>query len=265
MSENFKELTYDPKYTLMVISSDKLIVPRELYQREEMAKRINAIVSGWDERIANEPKVSDRNGVYYVFDGQHTILAREAMNGGEPIEILCKVYRELTVAEEAILFAKQTGISSKPTAGEKLRAVVFAGDADAEAFCKATESVGLLIDITGTRYDGHIACLSTAKRIYNRMGQDKYIEALHIIKDAWDGKSESLRNEIIKAVAEFVWIYHGKYDRNILIQRLKAVEPITIRNNIKIDLVRPDNKKYVYQIWKVYNGSRKKNILEMLF
>ena len=40
----------------------------------------------------NEPKVSFRNGRYYVMDGQHTIEGCILINGGENRPILCKVY-----------------------------------------------------------------------------------------------------------------------------------------------------------------------------
>lgn len=252
-------------YKMRLIPSQDLIVPRKLYQRDEEQAKIRRIVAQWDERIANEPKVSERDGKFYVFDGQHTVIARESRNNGQSVNILCKVYNNLTANDEAILFAKQTGASSKPKSGEQLRAYVFAGDKDAIAFCDATEQVGLLIDITGTRYDGHLACISTARRIYDRIGEDFYKESMQIIVDAWKGSADSLRNEIIKAVSEFVRLYHGQYDRKQLIHNLKAVKPIKIRNNIIVDLDRPDNKKYVYQIWKLYNGNEQKHTLKMIF
>lgn len=252
-------------YTMRVIPSHLLIVPRELYQREEEQAKIRRIVSTWDERVANEPRVSERNGKFYVFDGQHTVIARETLNNGESVNILCKVYHGLTVTEEAMLFAMQTGSSSKPTSGERLRAYVFAGDKDALAFCEATERIGLLVDYTGTRYDGHLACVSTAMRVYHKVGEAYYSETLQLIVDAWHGCADSLRYEIIKAVSEFVKLYHGKYDREQLIRNLKAVLPIQVRNRIVVDLERPNNKKFIYQIWKLYNGNGKKHTLKMNF
>ena len=57
----------------MVINSKFLEVPRSYYQRTLNANRVKRIAAEFDERIANAPKVSYRNGHYYVFDGQHTI------------------------------------------------------------------------------------------------------------------------------------------------------------------------------------------------
>ena len=67
--------------------------------------------------VANEPKVSFRNGQFIVTDGQHTIEGRILRNGGKDLPILCKVYTGMTVEQEALLFAEQNGFSAPLTAG----------------------------------------------------------------------------------------------------------------------------------------------------
>ena len=126
------------------INSAELKIPRTTYQRELNEDRVRRIAAEFDERIANEPKVSCRDGRYYVFDGQHTIAARKLLNGGRDLPIRCKVFYGLTESDEALLFAQQTGASASLTAGAKFRALVYGGDEDAMAFLKATEAVGPL-------------------------------------------------------------------------------------------------------------------------
>ena len=65
-------------------------------------ERVKRISHSFDERIANEPKVSQRDGHYVVFDGQHVIAARVDKNSGDELPILCKVYSDLTEQEEAL-------------------------------------------------------------------------------------------------------------------------------------------------------------------
>ena len=65
----------------MMIYSKNLEVPRSAYQRELNPNRVRKIAAEFDEHIANDPKVSFRDGHYYVFDGQHTIAARKLRNG----------------------------------------------------------------------------------------------------------------------------------------------------------------------------------------
>ena len=90
-----------------------------------MSKKMSA---EFTELIANPPKVSYRDGHYFVFDGQHTIVTRRAMNGGQDLPIICKVYEGLTEEEEAMLFSRQTGVSTPLTAGAELRAALVGKD-----------------------------------------------------------------------------------------------------------------------------------------
>ncbi|RAW53377.1 MULTISPECIES: DUF6551 family protein, partial [Faecalibacterium] len=75
----------NPPYQLMVIHSSKLVYPRELYQRGVERKRVELIAAHFNEYVANEPKVSFRNGQFIVTDGQHTIEGRILRNGGKDL------------------------------------------------------------------------------------------------------------------------------------------------------------------------------------
>ena len=127
LNDNNTFIGINPPYQLMVIHSSKLIYPREIYQRGVERKRVELIARDFNEYIVNEPKVSFRNGRYYVMDGQHTIEGCILLNGGEDRPILCKVYTGLTMEQEALLFAEQkrrtksisTGL---PVKGNKKRA-----------------------------------------------------------------------------------------------------------------------------------------------
>lgn len=65
-----------PPYQMLVLHSKVLIYPREIYQRGVERKRVEMIAADFNEYIANEPKVSFRDGKYYVVNGQHTIEGR---------------------------------------------------------------------------------------------------------------------------------------------------------------------------------------------
>ena len=146
----------------MVINSKFLEVPRSYYQRHLNASRVKRIAAEFDERIANAPKVSYRDGHYYVFDGQHTIAARKLLNNNADLNIVCKVYSGLTEQEEALLFAQQTGISAPLTAGAKLRAKIHGGDPEAIAFQSATQRAGFGLSFNQSHAKWKIACIATA-------------------------------------------------------------------------------------------------------
>lgn len=253
-----------PIFLMQYIDSDALNILGEKYQRELNLNRIAKIVSSFNEMVANEPKVSLRDGSYYVFDGQHTVAARILLNDGKDLPILCKVYQGLTEEEEAKLFAMQTGSATKPTPGEKMRAWLYAKDEDAHDFKKATESAGLFLELGDANCDFHLRCINTAHGLYRFLGEDMYKEALNIIVDAWEGSKESLKLEIIIAVSRFIHLYHDEYDRERLVWRLRSVDPVNIRNCIKTDLELVGVKKYINQIYKIYNG-KGKQILEKKF
>ena len=137
-------------YKLMEVSSRDLEIP-DAYQRKLNAERVAKIVAGFNERIANEPKVSFRDGHYYVFDGQHTIVARKHMNGNNDLPILCKVYYGMTEAEEALLFAMQTGYSAALTPSARLRANLRGEDKASGEFYEATEDVGFQYRLCGVQ------------------------------------------------------------------------------------------------------------------
>ena len=244
-------------YVLQEINSKNLKILGEDYQRELNESRVARIVSSFNEMVANEPKVSYRNGMYYVFDGQHTIAARKLLNGNEDIPILCKVYQGLTEQDEAFLFATQNGEEAKPTPGERMRAWLFGGSKDAIAFRNATESTGITLELSDIPCRYHLVCINTALNMYKRIGEKMYKEALGVIVDAWDGDVESLKTEILIAICRFIWIYHDDYDRERLVWRLKSEHPKLIRQAIISDFELAGFKRHVNQIYKIYNGSGK--------
>ena len=253
-------------YREITLNSRQLEVPREAYQRELNTTRVHKIAAEFDERIANEPKVSCRNGHYYVFDGQHTIAARKHRNKGRDLPIRCKVYYGLTESDEAMLFAQQTGASANLTAGSKIRALVFAGDSEATAFFKATESTGLRLDYGQQRGKKRLACIATAFKEFHKVGAERYKEALSIILEAWDGDPDSLRSETVQGMIRFVDLYYGEYDRERLIKRCRRVDPLIIyREGKAMASNMPGFKKYTYQVLLTYNGSSKKSALPLKF
>ena len=154
LNENNTFIGINPPYQLSVIHSSKLIYPREIYQRGVERKRVELIARDFNEYIVSEPKVSFRNGRYYVMDGQHTIEGCILLNGGADRPILCKVYTGLTMEQETLLFAEQNGHAAPLSAGIKLRAKVVGGDAPSKAFVVATNRVGLSLNYDSMQLSG---------------------------------------------------------------------------------------------------------------
>ena len=253
-------------YEEKMVSSALLEIPRNTYQRSLNPERVKRISHSFDERIANEPKVSFRDGHYVVFDGQHVIAARVDHNSGEELPIRCKVYSDLTDKEEASLFANQTGFGVPPSIGMKLRARVFAGDPEACGFLKATEQVGLRIDYGQHKGRKRLACIAAALTEYRKLGPEKYQEAIKMILDGWDGDPDSLRAETVTGVCRFADLYRGEYDPKRAVKRFRTVDPLKIyRDGKAMGDNLPGYKKYLYQVLIIYNGASKKAALPMKF
>ncbi len=256
----YKEMAYET----MDINSKDLAIPKA-YQRKLNVERVAKIVAAFDERITNEPKVSFRDGRYYIFDGQHTVAARIYRNGGKNLLIRCKVYRGLTESDEALLFAQQTGESAKLTASAQLRARIYGGDPVAMAFLHATECAGLQLGFDQARGSKRIICINTAFSEFRRVGEELYKEALSVILDAWGGAPDSLRAETLQGVIGFVELYRGEYDRKRLVKRLHSFDPLSVYRSGKSDVTLPGMKKYINQVYRIYNGNSKRATLPIKF
>ena len=253
-------------YKEMTLSTAQIEVPRETYQRKFNARRALKIAADFDERIANEPKVSYRDGKFYVFDGQHTIAARKLLNNGEDLPVKCKVYFDMTEKDEALLFAQQTGVSAPLSAGARLRANIFCGDPIAIAFLEANNDIGIEIDYDQERGLNRIGCIQTAFDAYNSIGEERYKEAMTILKTVWNGEPDSFRAENVLGITKFVDLYHDEYCPHRLVTRLRHVDPLTIyREGRAMGVNLAGYKKYLSQVYRIYNGNSKKNALPMKF
>ena len=155
------------KFAYQMVNS-ALLIPCIEYQRMLRMEKVSQIAENFSEYIANEPKVSYRDGRFYVFDGQNTVEARRACNGGKDLPIRCKVFLGLSKEDEATLFALQTGISTCLTAGERLRANLVARNPDAIHFVRATVDTGVEFAYDGIRASWKIYCIETAYELYKR-------------------------------------------------------------------------------------------------
>jgi len=253
-------------YEERLISTAMLVIPRETYQRPFSMSRAQKIAAEFDERIANEPKVSFRNGTYYVFDGQHTIAARKILNDNQDIKVKCKVYYGMTEEEESLLFAQQTGVSAPLSAGARIRAEIFGNDPVAISFFEANEAIGIQLDYDQERGLDRIGCIKTAFDAYKRIGEERYKEAMTILKSVWDGEPDSFRVENVTAITYFVDLYHDQYCPRRLVTQLQRSDPMNIpREGKAIGVNLAGYKKYLFQLLCIYNGNSKKHSLPMKF
>ena len=178
------------KFAYQMVNS-ALLIPCAEYQRVLHVEKVAHIAENFSEYVANEPKVSFRDGRFYIFDGQNTVEARRTCNGGMELPIRCKVFYGLTKEDEATLFAIQTGNATCLTAGERLRANLVAENPDALYFVGITSNAGVEFAYDGIRAPWKIYCIETAYELYKQYGCERYVEMLRIINEAWKGNVDS--------------------------------------------------------------------------
>jgi len=235
------------------------------YQRNLNKNKVKRIAAEFDERIANEPKLSFRDGKYYVFDGQHTIAARKLLNHDRDVDITCKVYFDMSEEDEALLFAQQTGVSSKPTPGITLRAKKIGNDTDTLAFIHANEALAIQPSFSNANGRYRLRCINTARREYGKVGEKQYREAMKIIVDAWQGKSSSFLSEVVIVMCSFVHIYYGEYDRRKLAKKLSHINPYDIVKAARTIGEDGGRKKALKILLDVYNSENVRDPLSMNF
>ena len=172
----------------------------------------------------------------------------------------------MTEKEEALLFAKQTGYSTDIGAGARIRAKAFGDDPIARQFIEVTEAAGALLDLSQKRGKYRLACVATAFKAFQKVGPKKYSEALGILLESWDGDPDSLRSETVTAMCAFVDLFWEEYDRKRLVRRCRKMDPLTVyREGRAMGDTLAGYKKYLYQVWKIYNGASVKTALPLKF
>ena len=85
----------------------KNLVSNQDYQRPLSEDHIRKALRDFDVYQINPVKVSRRDGVNYVFDGQHTIEIVATQSGSRETPVWCMIYDDLQYREEAHVFAEQ--------------------------------------------------------------------------------------------------------------------------------------------------------------
>lgn len=85
----------------------KNLVSNQDYQRNLSIKHVQKAAANFDLYQINPVKVSKRDGLNYVFNGQHTIEIIALVSGSRDTPVWCMVYDDLEYTHEADIFANQ--------------------------------------------------------------------------------------------------------------------------------------------------------------
>ena len=178
------------------------LVSTQAYQRNLSKEHIKRTSEHFDLYQINPVKVSRRNGINYVINGQHTIEIVAAVSGSRDTPVWCMVYDDLEYEQEADVFANQQKYVKKLLPYEIFMANIEAGN-DKQLIIKAlVESFHLRV--SGNATPGSVCCVATLEDIYDEYGYDVLQRAIRLCVITWEGETASMTSNMLRGITKLI-------------------------------------------------------------
>ncbi|MBR2429921.1 hypothetical protein IKB17_00460, partial [bacterium] len=201
----------------------------------------------------NPVKVSRRNGINYVFNGQHTIEIVALVSGSRETPVWCMVYEDLIYEHEADIFANQGKFVKPLQAIEIFQANLEANNEKQLTIKALVESYGL--NISGTKAPGNICAVSTLEKIFTSYNYHVLDRTIKLIAGTWEGDCNSFSANIMRAVAKLIAVYKNELNDDVFKERLGD---ISIKQLIRTAKERRPGTMGVAEAMVIeYNGKKK--------
>ena len=199
----------------------KNLVSNQEYQRNLSINHVKKAASNFDLYQINPVKVSRRNGINYVFNGQHTIEIVALVSESRETPVWCMVYDDLEYTHEADIFANQMKYVKPLMPYEIFMANVEAGNDKQLIIKDLVESYGLHITPSGC--PGGICAVSSLEFIHDRYGFHILDLTLRLTIGTWEGEPQSLSAGILKGIAKLLNIYGEDIKEDTFKDRLSRI------------------------------------------
>lgn len=150
-------------------------------QRAINPNRVEHLALNFDLEQLGNPTVNERDGAFYIIDGQHRVEALREIGWGDQ-QVQCWTYVDLTDEQMADKFDRLNDVLTVH-AFDKFRVRVTAGRDDETEIDRIVRSQGLVV--SRDKIPGAIAAVGTLRRVYNRADGPTLGRALRIIRDAY--------------------------------------------------------------------------------
>ena len=200
------------------------------YGRTPVAARVRRMTETWSEPAAGVLMVSHRfqdGGSFYLLDGGHRCAAAKAVGY---TQFLCCVYEHLTVAMESDIWTLCNTDRRNPTAMQRYKAALVAGDPDAIGITAAAKKAQCTVPIIspgGQRHPSILMAHGAMLKIYKELGPAHLIKAIEVCREAWPDDRDGTAASMIAGVSNFL----GKYpevNQHTLAQKLRLTRPALI-------------------------------------
>lgn len=201
----------------------KNLVSNQDYQRHLSQDHIRRAAENFDLCQINPVKVSRRNGVNYVFNGQHTIEIVALVSDSRDTPVWCMVYDDLEYIQEADIFANQQKFVKKLLPYEIFVANIEAGN-DEQLIIKAlVESFDLRI--SGNSRPGCICCVATLENLYRKYGYEILQRSLRLCINTWEGDVDSLTSNFLRGIACLIVAYEDGLKDDMFVEKVGRSSP----------------------------------------
>ena len=255
--DDFKEFVPQVHFEQIPI---KNLVSNQDYQRSLSLNHIEKAAENFDLYQINPVKVSRRNGINYVFNGQHTIEIVALVSGSRDTPVWCMIYDDLSYEHEADIFANQMKFVKGLQPFEIFAANIEAGNHDQLMIRDTVESFGLTI---GKRQvPGVISAVSTLESIYYKYGIHVLTRTLSLCIATWEGDVNSMSGNMLNAISKLIVTYNESLIDEVFKERLGEYSPKSIARTAKER--RPGSMGYAEAMVIFYNGKKKNNAHRLL-
>ena len=179
----------------------------------------------------NPVKVSRRDGMNYVFNGQHTIEIVAAVSGSRETPVWCMVYDDMDYEVEADVFASQQKYVKTLSSYEIFQANVEAGNDEQTTIKSLVGSYGLTV--AAGKQQGSICAVSSLEYIYGKYGYHVLDRTLRLCIGTWEGELNSLASGMLKGIAKLIDVYGDSLNDDIFKEKLGSVSAKEISRTAK--------------------------------
>ncbi len=233
----------------------KDLVSNQDYQRNLSISHMEKAAENFDLNQINPVKVSRRDGINYVFNGQHTIEIVAMVSGSRETPVWCMVYDELEYKNEANIFANQQKYVKPLLPYEIFMANLEAGSHQQLLIRDLVESFNLTIG--PSKAPGVICAISSLETIYTKYGYQTLSRTLRLVIATWEGDCNSLSANILKAVAKLINTFRDKLDDEVFKEKLGTVSLKLLTRTAKER--QSGTLGYCEAMLIIYNGKKKFN------
>ena len=197
--DDYSEFVPNVHFELIPIKS---LVSNQDYQRNLSKTHIRRTSENFDLNQINPVKVSRRDGINYVFNGQHTIEIVATVSGSRDTPVWCMIYDELDYTQEADTFANQQKFVKPLVPYEIFMANLEAGNDEQLMIKSLVESYGLQVGYS--RSPGVICAVSSLEFIQEKYGFHVLDRTIRLCVGTWEGEMNSLSSNMLRGIARLI-------------------------------------------------------------